>query len=997
MINSKILKILCLFVALFFCKSMYAQPAWSIDILGKEKKPEKYEEKLLASEKTGSKKFGLGRRFLQNTVSHYNFFFNANEGLNSILERAKLAHKDDYSKLLSFYPYTLDNTASQKTELDSVIYRCTAGVLLHDLRTEWVDNFYLLMGKAYFLRKDFDSAGLTFQFINYNLFPRNKKNADDVKVVGSNENQTGVGSVSIANKENNKFLNKVFTRPPSRNEALIWLTRNFIEQNELGDAAGLISILGSDVNLPNRLQNDLQEITAYWFYNQNLYDSAAVHLEKALSNADNKTDKSRWEFLLAQLYETTQNFDKATKYYENVSKHTNNLEMDIFARLNNAKMLRANANPKDLDNSISKLLQMARSDKYDAYRDILFYSAAQLYLQKPDTTKAFDMLKKSIINNTNATAYREKAFLQLGDLAYATNDYVNAKNYYDSIGTKIEALSIDSTAFEDRKSILARLVPKVLIVANEDSLQYLAALPQVEREKIVKALAKKYRKENGLKEEEFEGNNPIVFANGKNPLPDLFATGNASGAWYFYNASARGKGFNDFKQKWGKRTNSDNWRRKSALVLNTPKNAVQDPNFNLDPNAPALNVDDKPNDKQADFSYEGLMGNIPLTKEKLDSSNILVAKNLYEIGQIFQAELQDYPQAITTYLKYVERYANGANIADVYAGLAFCYDKIGDNNKANFYKNILKTKYASSTANQNINSPKAKVTDGKNPAATAQYENIYNLFIEGKFAEAIQLKQQADSSFGKTYWSPQLLYIESVYYIREKKDSLAIAALNNIITLYPTSTLKPKAITMIDVLSRRAAIEKYLTELEVTRVEEEKLIVANTVTAPKTVAPTVKPTTTAPTLVKPTVPKRVISDSIKVPEVFVSKSFVLNPNATHQVAMILDNVDGVFVGEAKNAFARFNRQNSAYTNITITKDAIDASKVLLLFSSFENAEAAIKYYDVLRKVAPQEVSWLQASKYSFIIISESNLQILKTNKDLPTYKQLLKTNFANKF
>jgi hypothetical protein len=39
--------------------------------------------------------------------------------------------------------------------------------VLHDLRNDWIDNLYLLTGAAYYLRKQFDSAYLTFQFINY--------------------------------------------------------------------------------------------------------------------------------------------------------------------------------------------------------------------------------------------------------------------------------------------------------------------------------------------------------------------------------------------------------------------------------------------------------------------------------------------------------------------------------------------------------------------------------------------------------------------------------------------------------------------------------------------------------------------------------------------------------------------------------------------------------------------------------------------------------------
>ena len=371
MLRSKLI-IGILITYLLSCSSLLmAQPGWTIDPFGKEKKPEKYEEKKLASEKTGEKKFGAVRKFIQNNTSHYNFYFNANNKLNAIIERARLSNKDDYSKLLSFYPYSLNNTSTQKSDLDSVIYKATAGILLHDLRSDWVDNFYMLIGQSYFLKKDFDSAALTFQFINYNLYPRKKGDDDYNKIVGSNETATGTGSVSIADKEKRNIVQKVFTRPASRNDALIWQIKTFTEQNEFGDAAGLISILQNDKNLPQRLKNDLEEVMAYWFYAQNNFDSSAVHLEKALSNADTKDDKSRWEYLLAQLYERTGSFDDASQYYIKAAKHTTDPVMDIYARLNEAKMLRNSGNFKELDNSISNLLKMAKKDKYEAYRDII--------------------------------------------------------------------------------------------------------------------------------------------------------------------------------------------------------------------------------------------------------------------------------------------------------------------------------------------------------------------------------------------------------------------------------------------------------------------------------------------------------------------------------------------------------------------------------------------------------------------------------------------------
>jgi tetratricopeptide (TPR) repeat protein len=1020
---------------IFVSSSVFAQPIFSTDIFKNPKKPEKYEEKLLPSEKTGNKKFNLIRRFLQNTTSHYNFFFNANEKLKAVIERAKISNKDDYSKLLKFYPYTLENTASQKGDLDSIIYKSTAGILLHDLRTEWVDNFYLLIGKSYFLRKDFDSAALTFQFINYNLFPRNKNNIDDDKVIGTNATENGLGTVSIADKEKRNLIQKVFTRPPSRNEALVWQVRTFIEQNELGDAAGLISILQNDPNLPKRLQDDLNEVTSYWFYAQNNYDSAAVHLEKALSNADTKQDKSRWQFLLAQMYEQVGNYDKASDYYAKAANSTSDVVMDIYAKLNSAKMMRNTDNAKELDNSISKLLSMAKKDKYEAFRDILYYSAAQLTVKKTDTIGGMELFKKSIAKNTSSSPYKDKSFLQLGHLAYAQQHYKEANDFYDSVTVISTEANVDSATVAARKETLGRLVPKIIAIAKEDSVQRIAAMPTAEREAFVKKLAKKYRKEKGLKEEDFgEVSEPIKFASKNGEPVDLFTpTGSAVGQWYFYNTSLRGKGFNDFKNRWGKRANLDNWRRKSSSSTTATPKAPSKTN-NADPDAPA-GVDEKQKEpiKEIDYSYDGLMGGLPLTKELVDTSNFTIAANLYDAAQIFQNELQDYAQAIRLYEDFLRRFPTNEKLADVYFGLSFCYSKLGNTAKANMYKNLVKTNFASSNAAKIIENPTASTKPNtKNPEVTAKYESIYNMFIEGNFAKAIEEKKKADSTYNNTYWNPQLLYIESVYYIKENKDSNAIAALKNISSLYPNSPLKEKANNLIEVLGRRAAIEKYLTELEVTRLPEEQLNIVDdkpikvtspvvTITKPievksnttvatkplgtdttKTTIPTVvpKPLATDSSIKKtvPTVvPKPLVTDTLKKPVVFTNKSFSLQPDMPQYVAIVLDKVDAVYINEVKNAIGRFNKESMATASIVIKRDTISSNKTILLFSTFETAEKAMKYFDKIKKAAPVELSWLQASKYSFILINDENLALLKSNKDLPAYKDLLIKAFGNKF
>lgn len=971
----------------------YAQPTWTLDPFGKEKKPEKYEEKKLGSEKTADKKFTTVRRLIQNNVTHYNFYFNANNKLNAVIERAKLAQKDDYGRLLSFYPYSFENTASQQVELDSVIYKATAGILLHDLRSDWVDNLYLLIGKAYFLRHELDSAALTFQFINYNLFPRKKKE-DDSRIVGANESATD-NVISIANKENRNILQKAMTKPPSRNDALIWLTRTLTDREEYGDAAGLINILQNDPNLPSRLRNDLEEVTAYWFYSQDHFDSSAVHLEKALTTAYNKQDRARWEFLLGQMFEMSGQFDKASDYYAKVSKHTVDPVMDIYARLNDAKMFRQEGNTKELENSIARLLKMAKKDKYEAYRDIIYYSTGQLSLQQPDTTSGIGFYNKSLRYNENNSAYKARAFLQLANIAYNQRDYKNAFAYYDSLQADTSSLDKQPFDINERRNSLAKVVEDMSIIEREDSLQKIAAMAPADRDAFIKKLLKKYRKERGLKEDDkFEGNTLITFNNDKSGSVDLFSSSSSpsKGEWYFYNPALKSRGFNEFKSKWGKRTNVDNWRRKTSsdALINRNSGGI-DPLTPTTDSSKLLNAIPQP----LDLSFDALSLNIPLSAEKMDTSNARIAASLLDLGKLFQFELQDHEQAILTFDEYLERFPNKP-ADEAFLGLYYSYNKLGNTAKAAYYKNLLATKYPQSSATNLLLDPASTQPNKKNPEVTKRYEAIYDMFIEGRFADALEAKKKEDSLYGHTYWTPQLLYIEAIQYVKEKNDSSAIRALNNIITLYSESPLKDKAQTMISVLNRRAEIENYLTNLQVIRAEENQVIIGDDKPA-VAVKPEVKPVikTIEPNKVPAT---SILKDSgIRAIPSMTNGVFTMEPDKPHYVIMLLEKVDVVYVNEARNAFLRYNRERFYNQPITITKDQLDAERAVLVFTPFEDADAAILYYEKIKKAAPSEVSWLQPAKYSFLIITDSNLQLLKANKDIKAYKTLLNTQFNNRF
>jgi tetratricopeptide (TPR) repeat protein len=165
-------------------------------------------------------------------------------------------------------------------------------------------------------------------------------------------------------------------------------------------------------------------------------------------------------------------YNKASDHYVKASKHTVDPVLDIHARLNDAKMLREGADPKQLEKSINNLLQMAKKDRYENYRDILYYSAAQIAIQKPDTVNAMAyLLKATSFNNPANLSYKNKSFFNLGNLAYDLGDFKNAYSYYDSLQLSATDDFVDVKELNDRKEGLAKLVLNIKKIEREDSLQ----------------------------------------------------------------------------------------------------------------------------------------------------------------------------------------------------------------------------------------------------------------------------------------------------------------------------------------------------------------------------------------------------------------------------------------------------------------------------------------------------------------------------------------------
>ena len=378
------------FSSIFFLNG-FGQEGVTYDL----KKPVRYENRTLGYEKTTETKFKTPRRFVQNSITHYNFYYNTNIKLNEVVARAKASFRDDFTRLLPFYNYTLEATARDKRNLDSVVDKVNTAILVRDLRNDWNDNLYMLMGQAYYYKNNLDSAYVLFQFVNYAYAPREKDGFP--MPIGSNANaDEGGNAFTISTNEKRNIAKRVFSLPPSRNESFIWQVRTFLMKDDLTRASILIDMLKQDPNFPDRLQTSLHELQAFLFYKQSVYDSAAYQLDLALGNASTLAEQARWEYLIAQLYELSHNHKAAKIYFEKSASHTLDPVMEVYARLN---AIRQNKGDQSGDDYIRKNLQvlhkMSRKELFVPYRDIIYYAAGEMELERNNTPGALEYFKKS--------------------------------------------------------------------------------------------------------------------------------------------------------------------------------------------------------------------------------------------------------------------------------------------------------------------------------------------------------------------------------------------------------------------------------------------------------------------------------------------------------------------------------------------------------------------------------------------------------------------------
>jgi hypothetical protein len=938
-------------------------------------------DKLLPYERLLNKKYTLGRRAYQNTVSQFNYLFYAEIGIDEIIQKARDLHEDDYTELLPFYDYDLSITA--KESIDSIIFRCNANIVLHDLRSNYVDDAYLTLAKAYLFHKNFDTAASILQFINYSFF--DKEDGADLPI-GSNLNQPG--KFSIASPENNR----VWENKNVRNESMIWQARTYFEAGEMNEGLSLLQLLKTDAIFPKRLQPFLNEQLAYGYYLSGMNDSAANYLIKGLDNAKDPLTKARWSFLIAQLYEKEQKIDLAYNWFRKAGSIVSNPIIAVYASIYMAS-IDANRGKKSWESLAYDLERMIKKDKYAAFADIIYYEMAQLAVRNQAISKANQWLIASIQKNEKNTKLKQKTLVQLGAINYKIDQFSVAKIAYENLNDLLKTFpNYDQITL--RKKWIDKIANLNELIAIEDSLQMIYNAPKIAQERMAMQWQKRTALLKAQEKDLFKDPNNqkagSVNYNNQNNIPG-YTFGNAfvnttpnkevKSDFYFDNPQNVSMGITNYIKKWGDRPNVDNWRRKTTIQLARASQV----NANIDSTqasmqlntAQVVNKSIKSTTQEKD-SAEKLSIQLIETDTDLKQSKINWNNNSLSIAKIFLYELNDFEKALPRYKAVIQNDIEPATTESALLDLASHYLHIGQITTSDSLIALITKQFPEGIYVQKKKAKENLDRIDKNSAEA--YKTAYFLAQIGDWDQFGSQMEEAQKQFKGTKWNTPYQFLRVKMYAQLGKDSLAIEYCNEIIAQNKSESIKAKAKNIITEINNRKATEAYLAALVI--VKPTKLINTNeeAIERNKSTAISLKDDRNINSNPK--------NDSTLSKNIINQITFTNDSLEQHYIALQTINVSAVFVKEIQNAIKDFNTETFKQLNLAVTYVQFTDQSHIVWIGPFTKASDGLAYINKVKpRLSTEIISFIAKRQYDLTLIGKSNIVLITNQEQLDQYKR----------
>jgi len=715
------------------------------------------------SKRKKKKKTTWLKRVYHNTTARYNGYFNAKIKINSSIQALREAHKDNYEEILPLFPYIdSKNKNTVSPTIDDVIEKASMVINIHTI-SKWLDNAYLQLGEAHFMKDDFDKAQQTFSFIlsefkpGYDIKKKKKRRRNKKK---KKDELTKHGLFS---KLKHQYV---------YHQAIIWLIHTYIEQQEYDKAQTIIDLMWTEINFPTKLLGNLNIMQAHIFLKKDEKKNAITHLSNAIKIIKKKKQKTRPTYILSQLYHENDKNVEAVEHYEKVLKLKPSYEMEFYARLGIAKAFEVGSS-KSIESIKKQLFKLLKDEKNTDYLDQIYYLLAELAIKKDNIEQAIGYLKNAVKYSTTNKKQKALSYMKLANIYFNKQTYRSAKMYFDSTLATLPSNNKDFADIKSTNKTLTVLVNNFMTIEEQDSLLRLSELNESERNALIDKVIEKKRKEleKAQREKDEEKKEAL-----QNTIPPK---NNRNKGWYFYNERAKSIGYFEFVSKWGKRVLEDNWRRKDKSIFANFGSANEE-GFIDHENDPRL-------------KRETYLKNLPFKPSQKEAAHDKIKNALYKNAIIYKEELNDIDNAIKNFEVLNERYPKNQHEAKSFYYLYLLYTHKPNKIKADFYKNSILKRYPESKFAKVINNPDNQKSQDKQDEIYRFYEVTYNLYLQENYTACLDRTIISDSLYPKNSLSPKFEFLEALSYGRMKEIPKMKLALEKIVKKYPEDETKLEA------------------------------------------------------------------------------------------------------------------------------------------------------------------------------------------------------------
>ncbi len=669
-------------------------------------------------------------RAYHSTTSKFNPLYNGEEslrlGVNALIE----SRKDNYWNLIEVYPYSLPIAFTENNKnafFDTSEEKAVFTVQKHSMyidgteKNKQISRAYLLLGKSRYFNGKYLQALDAFNYVIRNM----------------------------SSSKNSKI-------------AELWKAKVFIEIGQNNRAIKeLKNILSSDV-LDGRDYSTAKAALAKAYINKNDFENATNPLNEAFLNEKSITYKSRFGFLLGQVYNKLNNFDSAAITYQKVIDLNRKIPRELWLR---SKLEKLNTNfysIEEIENQFKKLL---KSDEDRRFRDQINYFYSKFKLSLGDTLASEKHLKKSLETLTQDKYLKSNIYELFAENRMNQIDFVEAGKYFDSTLQNLDEKSLKFRKLKRKKEKLTDIIKYEKTINKADSIILLMKKSPEEQVKHIESyisnLKKSLNKKNSSK------------------VPRKNIALNTFESFYFYNSKQVEDGIQKFKRIWGNIELKDNWKYEKNI-----RNSVVE-----------LSNEKKVEDSNPLFDVKKYLSSIPPIS-KIDSIQNIKNEALFLSGISYKEQFNALKTSTNKFYTLLEEKNNETFLAATYYHLVKIFKLLNEKEKELRFSSLLikdhgKSDYALMITNPEILSKNEKEKEKVFEEASKAFESQNYNYVLNKSEE--QMKVLSDYKL-KSQW--MLLRAKAI----GRLEGLPAfrSSLEQLNKNYPNTTASEKAKELLD-------------------------------------------------------------------------------------------------------------------------------------------------------------------------------------------------------